>query len=408
MNSNDYLIGFAGLGRMLGSGVDIGALGPQLEQRIARNPRDASAMLDISTLCFITRNEANRAAAFEYQQRALKLQQVYRLAPAAKPALRLLVVMAPGDMTSNTPVDCLLENSNFEQTLVYALPGRMLPAPLPDHDVVFVAVGESPPNQVLLRQLVNLRDATSKPIVNRPERIARLVRDTAYDLLASTPGVLMADTVRVDRETLHDVHRSKRALHDIADELDFPIIVRPLDSQGGKDLDKLDGIDDLAAYLERVPASIFFVARFIDYRSRDGQFRKCRVVLVDGRPFASHMGVSSNWMIHYVNAAMDESADKRADEERFFATFDQDFAAKHTQSLAAVNDRLGLDYVSIDCAEAPDGRLVIFEVDNAAIVHAFDDPQLYPYKLPAMQKVFDAFRAMLSARARAASNRLAD
>jgi hypothetical protein len=113
-------------------------------------------------------------------------------------------------------------------------------------------------------------------------------------------------------------------------------------------------------------------------------------------------------MIHYVNAAMDESADKRADEERFFATFDQDFAAKHTQSLAAVNDRLGLDYVSIDCAEAPDGRLVIFEVDNAAIVHAFDDPQLYPYKLPAMQKVFDAFRAMLSARARAASNRLAD
>ena len=44
----------------------------------------------------------------------------------------------------------------------------------------------------------------------------------------------------------------------------------------------------------------------------------------------------------------------------------------------------------------PDGRLLIFEVDNAMIVHAMDDEGMYPYKKPAMQKVFTAFRRLLT------------
>src|SRR5262249_1688561 len=149
----------------------------------------------------------------------------------------------------------------------------------------------------------------------------------------------------------------------------FPIIVRPLDSQGGKDLDKVDDADGLAAYLRRVKGDDFFISNFIDYRAPDGQFKKLRVVLVDGRPFPGHMGISSHWMIHYVNAAMDESAEKRSEEERFFTTFDSEFATRQERSLAAICERVGIDYFSIDCAEMPDGSLLIFEVDNAGIVH---------------------------------------
>ena len=53
-----------------------------------------------------------------------------------------MVVMAPGDMTANTPVDCMLEDSDIEMTQLYVTPGQLLPA-LPDHDLIFVAVGES-------------------------------------------------------------------------------------------------------------------------------------------------------------------------------------------------------------------------------------------------------------------------
>ena len=55
-------------------------------------------------------------------------------------------------------------------------------------------------------------------------------------------------------------------------------------------------------------------------------FRKYRIALIEGRPFACHMGVSEHWMIHYLNAGMRESAPKRAEEACFMAEFDQDFA----------------------------------------------------------------------------------
>ncbi len=402
MDPDQYLIGLAGLGRLLGSGVDFPVLGPRLQARIQSDPSDLNAMLDVSTLLFLTQQPGNRPFAFDYQRRALEACQVYRLPPPETAAVRLLVLMAPGDMTSNTPVDCLLEGSDIAVTFLYVLPGRPLPSPMPAHDVVFVAIGESTDNQVLLRQLFGLARATSKPVVNVPDRIARLVRDQAAPMLEDVPGVVMPATKRVARKALAEVAHRTQGLADLLAGGRFPIIVRPLDSQGGKHLEKVDGMDDLAAYLARVAGETFFISNFIDYRSADGQFKKLRVVIADGKPFAGHMGVSSHWMIHYVNAQMDESADKRREEERFIVTFDRDFAMRHRERLAAITERLGLDYFTIDCAEMPDGSLLIFEVDNAGVVHAFDDPGMFPYKVPAMRKIFAAFRAMLHGRASAA------
>jgi len=228
----------------------------------------------------------------------------------------------------------------------------------------------------------------------------RVVRDTAAALLADAPGLLMPVTARAHRTLLSSIARGAAALRDVERGLKFPVIVRPVDSQGGRDLAKVDEAPSLRASLDGVDSTDFFVAPFVDYRSADGQFRKLRVALVDGEPFAVHMGVSDHWMIHYINAHMDESAQKRADEQRFFETFDAGFAQRHGAALALVNERLGLDYVTMDCAEMPDGRLLMFEVDNAAIVHALDDPQLYPYKGPAMRRIFEAFRAMVQERTR--------
>ncbi len=77
------------------------------------------------------------------------------------------------------------------------------------------------------------------------------------------------------------------------------------------------------------------------------------------------------------------------------AHFDNDFAIRHSEALAEVHVRLGLDYVGFDCAETRDGELLIFEVANALVIHAMDDRSLFPYKAAQMQKVFGAFRNML-------------
>jgi glutathione synthase/RimK-type ligase-like ATP-grasp enzyme len=401
VTTKPQLIGFLGLARMLEAGGGLTVLGPQFEARVARDATDAEALLDLSTLIFFTANPDYRNLAFDRQQRALQLRQVYHLAPPANPAsLELLVLMAPGDMTSNTPVDCLLEGADINVTLLYVLPDRPLPSPLPDHDVIFVAIGESSANQILLHQLGELPTLTAKPVVNLPDRIALLTRDRVSELLKSVPGAVMPATVMAKRQDLVKVQRREMSLDEIMAGGRFPIIVRPPDSQGGKDLVKVDGVEDLGAYLARLPNDEFYISNFIDYSSRDGQFRKYRVVQVQGRPFGCHLAISSNWMIHYVNANMDASAAKRKEEEDFFARFDDEFAVKHRESLQSIHEKVGLDYLGIDCAETPDGKLLVFEVDNAAIVHAFDDPALYPYKPAAMRKIFTAFRAMLAGRAR--------
>ncbi|HKJ73656.1 MAG TPA: hypothetical protein VKA19_06020, partial [Alphaproteobacteria bacterium] len=66
-----------------------------------------------------------------------------------------------------------------------------------------------------------------------------------------------------------------------------------------------------------------------------------------------------------------------------------------------LTSRVGLDYFGIDCAETKDGRLLVFEAETALIVHDMDPPDVYPYKVGAMRKLFSAFVDMLYRRAEA-------
>jgi hypothetical protein len=124
-------------------------------------------------------------------------------------------------------------------------------------------------------------------------------------------------------------------------------------------------------------------------------FRKHRVALVRGRPFLCHMAASEHWMVHYLNAGMTDHADRRMEEAHAMATFDGDFALRHAEALAAVHRWAGLDYLQLDCAEAPDGKLLVFEADTAAIVHLMDAPDLFSYKVAPMRRLFAAFDRML-------------
>jgi len=303
--------------------------------------------------------------------------------------------MGPGDLMANTPLEFLLENSDVALDIVYATQDQPLPTNLPDHDVLFVAVAQSDRNMPLLKQIDAAIASWPRPVLNRPDRIALMSRNEACSLLKFVPGVNMPITVRVDRKILKQVAHRELPLTDILTDGEFPIIIRPVDSHAGKDLDKIENLDALISYLQNRPNNEFYLSRFIDYRGQDGLFRKYRIVLIDGRPFACHVGISEHWMIHYLNAGMAESAEKRAEEERFMIDFDNAFARKHAETFHAINERVGLDYLGIDCGETADGKLLIFEIDSCMIVHAIDPVDIFPYKQPQMNKVFSAFRRML-------------
>lgn len=391
----DYC-GFAVLWRLIAAGIEIARLGPILDARVARDPEDPRFHMDVGTLLILTQLAPNRDIAFAYQRKAIGWSPHYVLPPQRPGApLRLLALAAPGDMTANTHLDLLLENTDVELHLVYVQQGRPLPDPLPEHDLVFVAIGESPASRALLSQVTPVLRTSARPVLNRPEAILEMSRDRVAGRFASAPGLDVPMTRPASRNLLLSVSSGALAIGEALPGVAFPLIVRPLDSQGGRGLERVEDPSALGTYLAGSDDLEFFVAPFIDYRDADGQYRKYRVAAIRGRMFPCHMAVSSRWMVHYVNADMDASEAKRAEEARFLSEFDQGFGARHAAALQHIDRTLGLDYYGLDCAETPDGRLLVFEIDTAMLVHAMDPEDLYPYKKPAMRRLFAAFREML-------------
>lgn len=400
------LIGLASLMRMAVHDVDLAPLGTQLIARAGADPRtaDANALMDLSTVLQL---RGERELALEVQVQALMLQQIYSppmkrgLEDRSAARIRLLAIMGPGDLMSNSPIEFLLEDAQVALDIVYVNGERGLPAVLPEHDLVFVAIAESEQNIPLLAGIQKRLESWPHPVLNDPARIATLSRDNNCARLKSIAGLDMPTTARVSWQGLALIGRGELSIRDVLDDGDFPIIVRPVDSHAGKGLEKLDSAAMIADYLSSMMNGEFYVSRFVDYRSTDGLFRKYRIVLIEGKPFACHMGISDHWMIHYLNAGMVDSAEKRDEEAKFMTDFDTDFAVRHAGAFAAINDRIGLDYLGIDCAETSDGNLLVFEVDSCMIVHALDPVDVFPYKQPQMRRVFDAFYQMLVCAVRA-------
>jgi glutathione synthase/RimK-type ligase-like ATP-grasp enzyme len=333
--------------------------------------------------------------ALEMQAKALETETLYRIEGPEKPAIRLLALMGQGDTTDNTPLDYLIENSDIRLDLLYVLPGHPLPDMIPDHDVAITALGVSDKNRATLEWMEQLTASWPRPLLNIPSRILNCERDSVYQLLKATPGLVIPPTLHTDRDALMRVAAAKMPISEAYAGIDYPATVRPLDSQSGHGLCKIDNQQQLAAYLSASTESEFYISSYIDYRSPDGLFRKARIALIAGHPYICHLGISDDWIVHYKSAGMDEHADRRAEEEHFTKHFDTGFAQRHGKALRDIAERSGLDYVVIDCAETQNGTLLIFEIDNRGWVHATDHGYIFQYKQEYMKKAFVAFRAML-------------
>jgi hypothetical protein len=385
-------MGVAKLSKMAFDGIDLWPLWRQLVDRYVFEPGDAAALMDLST---VEQLFGNLDVGLSRLDEALSVERLYRSPLGAAPALRVLAFAGAGDIGSNTPLEFLLGGSDIALTTFYVIPGEPLPAALPEHDVAIVAVGESDEHRIVLAEIERLTADWPRPVLNRPERVVPLAREHLCGLLQNIPGLTMPLTARLTRDTFARLDAGEIALTDVLDDGVFPLIARPVNSHAGLGLERLDDAGRIGPYLAERHEGEFYISRFVDYRSADGLYRKYRIVFVDGRPFACHMALAEQWRIWYLNAGMRENAEKRAAEAAFMASFDEDFAQRHAGAFHALAERIGLDYFAIDCAEMPDGDLVMFEADIAMIVHDMDDPKIYPYKPPQMRKVFDAFRTML-------------
>ena len=392
--------GLAGLHRAAITGTSLTSM---IEASTTQIPGAAELM----TLAMIFLMTGNPDAALELQSRALSINNWYRISQTGQAgSIRLLVIMQPGFLQDNTPIDFILNDPDIRMDWLFISPGADLPADLPDHDILFIAIGESTRVRPQLERMAERLRAWHRPVVNRPEQIVRLSRHQLPHLLAHLDSVLVPNTLLLDRLALTAMTQNGELWQRLGVVRDAPWIMRPLDTHGGHGLHLIRQLADMDSALAESSAGHFHVAPFIDYRSEDGLYRKCRLALCNGQAFAGHLAVSEHWMVHYKNAGMTEHADRLQEEQHFMQQFDDGFAQRHADALAAIACRTALDYLVVDCAELPDGRLLVFEVDNRGFMHAIDPPELYAWKPAVMKKLFDAFAGLLKQRASMKTGRL--
>jgi glutathione synthase/RimK-type ligase-like ATP-grasp enzyme len=379
-------IGLAPLTRQAFEGKDLYPLWTELMGRVTDDAPGAGLGMDLSVIAQL---RGDKQTGLAIQREALGLHQIFR-GEESKGGIRLLALAVASDIGANMPVEFLLQGSTINLATLYLGPDIPLPAQIPAHDIAVIVASGSADCAPGFQMIEDLMQDWPVPVLNRPCAIRDLERDRLYKALNSVPGLHIPPTFRLLREALNDPSLQG---------VDFPMIIRPFGSHAGFGLARLEDREELEAYLSERDENDFFVSPYIDYSSTDGFFRKYRIAMIEGRPYPVHMAIAEEWKVWYLNADMALSASNRGEEADFMQFFAERFGTRHEAALSEMAQRIGLDYVLIDCAETKTGELLIFEADHCALVHDMDPVSVYPYKPAHMHRLFEAFCAMLTRRA---------
>jgi hypothetical protein len=303
------------------------------------------------------------------------------------PTEQYRVLLPAASAFGNVPIEDLLPRQTVTRIKIfveYATDSDC--ATLPAHDAVFNAIGDADIAEPLLGRLENLLSRSSAPLLNRPQAVALTQRHRLAETLA---GI---DNIVVPRTILLRPGDSPRRF------ATGPSLLRPIGSHGG------DGVVRALAAIDLpgVVAAPHFLTDFHDYQSPDGTWRKYRMIFVDGKPYPYHLAISDHWLVHYFSADMLADPAKRSLEELFLADPQQYIGDAAMRAIAAIGERLDLDFAGIDFSLLPDGRVLVFEANATMLVHLHDSMEDFPYKHRYVPRIFEAFGKMLHKRITAA------
>lgn len=143
----------------------------------------------------------------------------------------------------------------------------------------------------LLSSLAGGREVAEQAFVWRvtqaPRAFANVRRSALPRTLRDIAGCTVPPTHRAERDSLARPAELLAAL-----ELDFPVLVRPVDTHRGtgKSICRAQPTCKTISRVRQGRAST--CRRFVEYRCADGSYRKYRVIIVDGEAFPYHLAIS--------------------------------------------------------------------------------------------------------------------
>ena len=357
------------------------------EQALALNPRDADSFYWIGG---IKQRLGDDEAAYAAYARAAQIQPLIRRPAVKSPAdFRVLALYAP--FGGNTPTEYLFKHAAYDTDTLALFEQNHYDADTFSRGVDIVVNLLSDVDQAarILPLAADLADRLGKPVVNHPRKVLRTTRDATAELLTGIEGCRIPKILRQVQGSTLSVENIRAAFPTASS-----ILARPVGTHGGDDFDKLDGTDELAAYLAGPAKTDRYFIEYADYGSVDGLFRKYRFIFVDGEVLPYHLAIGNDWKVHHVNTDMANQEWMQREEAAFLNDPALVFNPHHYRALREIQQRIGLDYFGIDCGLDRDGNLVVFEVNASMLVH--DDNAEFSYKDPAVRRIKAAFDAMLA------------
>lgn len=351
-----------------------------VEQALERDGPNAETFILQGNILKESRRQAEAETAF---RKAVAIRPLKPYPAARKQAdFNALLVYSPA--CSNTPYEDLISASPFACDLMFLMEDlRYDRADLEARcDIVFNLVSDADCGQPALALAQDFLSPFRLPVVNPPDKVRRTDRRSVSELLSGLPGAIVP---RVRRMTAAELGR--------AGGLAYPLIVRAVGTHGGDEMELVHdpaGLDALAGGADHAE---YYVANYIDYRSADGHFRKYRFMFVGGETLPYHLAIGDRWKVHHATTSMTGHPWMQDEERRFLEDPGAVFPASARQTLAAIRDAIGIDYFGIDCALAPDGRVVVFETNASMLVHLHNEG--FPYKNEHVLRIKRAFEAMM-------------
>lgn len=332
------------------------------------------------------KEEAQKHIAFAY----LKQNLFERHSLVANKSILLLFDAGKGNINLSHLFN-EAANNLYDWMIEFATDAQM--ASLPHYDLVFNAMGD--PDLTggdVASPIARFLRMNSKPLLNPPDKVARTARHVLPNLISDIDGLVIPQLWRCADG--NDWHESTVAA--------LPLLARPVHTQGGIGMVKLETSEALAEFRATQPEPMY-VSRFIDYRSPDGYCRKYRIIFIDREPYPYHLAISSNWLVHYYTADMPDHAWKLEEEKRFLDDPEAVLGPRGMAAIRAVGQRLDLDYAGIDFSLTADGRVLVFESNPTMLVHPEDENGPTRHKNPYIKRILDAFEAKLQRTVDAAS-----
>jgi hypothetical protein len=270
---------------------------------------------------------------------------------------------------------------------------------LPPHRLVFNAIGDADLCEAALRSAAALVRRSGAPVINHPVTVLNTGRAANAKRLGGLAGVVTPRIVAMPRAALVGSDAaSVLSRHGFA----FPLLLRAPGFHTGRHFVQVAATSDLPAAAAALPGDELLVIDYLDARGPDGNARKYRVMIIDGRIYPLHLAISRQWKVHYFTADMADDPGHRREDAAFLDDMPKVLGGKAMAALERIGDALGLDYAGVDFGLSPDGEVLLFEANATMVVHPPDPDQRWEYRRLAVERILDAVGTMMRRHAGAA------